>query len=73
MIARQLPGFGGLFFDENGVLNVYLEAVEEPPNATALRELHGRVRTAISEVMGRNFFAQARGPQGAAAQQALPQ
>jgi hypothetical protein len=72
-IAEQIPGFGGLFFDENGVLNVYMKAVEAPPNATALRELQMRVVTAIAEVMGQNFFAQARGPRGGPAKQALPE
>lgn len=70
-IAGQLPGFGGMFFDENGVLNVYMK--EHPANATALREVQGQVVTAITEVMGRHFFAQARGPRGGPAKQALPE
>lgn len=70
-IAEKIPGFGGMFFDEHGVLNVYIKALEEQPNTSAISDLEARIAKAIKEVMGKNFFQQARGPYGDFAKEPL--
>ena len=35
-IAKQVPGFGGMFFGQDGTLQVYMEGQKEPPSATSM-------------------------------------
>ena len=35
-VAMQVPGFGGMFFDQDGTLQVYMEGQKEPPSATSM-------------------------------------
>jgi len=35
-IAKQVPGFGGMFFDQDGTLQVYMEGQKVPPSATSM-------------------------------------
>lgn len=57
-IAEQLPSFGGLFFDDNGELNVYMAATEAELDRVKLQQ--GQVRNALTNVFGDNFLLEGR-------------
>jgi hypothetical protein len=35
-VAKQVPGFGGMFFDQDGTLQVYMAGQKEPLSATSM-------------------------------------
>jgi hypothetical protein len=35
-IAKQVPGFGGMFYDQDGILQVYMEGQKAPMSATSM-------------------------------------
>ena len=49
-VAKELPGFGGMFFDENGDLNIYLtpSAAEEHRKAPAI--WNDKAKVALAKV-----------------------
>lgn len=56
-VARELPGFGGIFFDDEGVLNVYLVDAK-PSDAQALEELYNRIKLSLIGVFGQDNLNQ---------------
>ncbi len=57
-IAQQVPGFGGMYIDEDGVLNVYM--LEEPADAAAMVERRAQLEKTLSAVYGADFLARGR-------------
>jgi hypothetical protein len=55
-IAEQLPGFGGVFFDDNGDLNVYMAETQE--ELAKIRLETGKVKNALANVFGDDFLLQ---------------
>lgn len=48
-MGRTIPGFGGLFYDAEGVANVYLRDPQAPVALAALKSLGGEVRVRQGE------------------------
>lgn len=48
-VAKEVPGFDGMFFDDEGVLNVYLAGDRLSPQAAPLAELETALRSAFGE------------------------
>src|ERR671930_468375 len=38
-IARQVPGFGGMFYDQDGTMKVYMVGQKEPANDNLISSL----------------------------------
>lgn len=57
-IAEQAPGFGGMYFDESGALQVYMKNAAELRGADAMKAARAQVASAISSVLGADFLAQ---------------
>ncbi len=57
-VAQQVPGFGGMYIDEGGVLNVYM--LEEPADAAAMLERRAQLEKTLSAVYGADFLARGR-------------
>ncbi|HEY8213481.1 MAG TPA: hypothetical protein VIG36_05030, partial [Methylocystis sp.] len=57
-IAEQAPGFGGMYFDEAGALQVYMKNAAELRGADAMKAARAQVTSAISSVLGADFLAQ---------------
>jgi len=57
-VAQQVPGFGGMYIDEGGVLNVYM--LEEPADAAAMTERRAQLEKTLSAVYGADFLARGR-------------
>jgi hypothetical protein len=58
--ARRVDGFGGMFFDDQGSLNVYLVERGQRPSAEALNARQTQVEEALTDVFGADFIAQGR-------------
>lgn len=61
MVAKLVSGFGGMFFDDNGNLNVYMVKPDEEMSAQARQERKSRLETALAAVFGENFLSQGEG------------
>jgi hypothetical protein len=72
-VADRLPGFGGMFFDDNGDLNVYLVAADAPADTQALEARKARVETAITAVFGKDLLVQGRDRRSEPGSQAMPE
>ena len=59
-IAGAMPDFGGMFFDDNMDLNVYLVEDVQRLSGQDLRERTTRAESAIAAVLGSDLLAQAR-------------
>ena len=57
-VAQQVPGFGGMYVDEGGVLNVYM--LEEPADAAAMTERRAQLEKTLTAVYGAEFLARGR-------------
>jgi hypothetical protein len=51
-VAKRIPGFGGMFFDEAGTLTVYLIDADQPLSAQAASARAVRVRDTLAAVFG---------------------
>jgi hypothetical protein len=72
-VADRLPGFGGMFFDGDGDLNVYLVEIAEPADAQALEARKARVETAITAVFGPDLLVQGKDRRSEPGSQAMPE
>lgn len=57
-IAEQAPGFGGMYFDDKGVLQIYMKNAAELRGADAMKSAKAQVTAAIAKVLGAEFLAQ---------------
>jgi hypothetical protein len=57
-VAQQVPGFGGMYIDESGVLNVYM--LEEPADAAAMQERRTQLESTLSSVFGADILTRGR-------------
>ncbi|MBM3642572.1 MAG: hypothetical protein FJX15_14980, partial [Alphaproteobacteria bacterium] len=57
-IAEQAPGFGGMYFDEKGALQVYMKNAAELRSADSMKAARSRVTSAIANVLGADFLTQ---------------
>jgi hypothetical protein len=60
-MGERLPGFGGMFFDEAGTLNVYVTNLAEGLSAQALEARRAEVETALTDVFGKELLEQGAG------------
>lgn len=60
-VAELMPGFGGMFFDENGDLNVYMVVADEELSVQAREQRKSRLEVVLTAVFGKNFLTQGRG------------
>ena len=60
-MGERLPGFGGMFFDDNGDLNVYLQDAGEGLSAQALETQRVAVADALTDVFGENLLSEGAG------------
>jgi len=58
--AKRLPGFGGMYFDDNGDLNVYLVEDVAGLRGEKLKARHDQVQKVLSDVFGRELLSQGR-------------
>ena len=56
-VAQRLPGFGGMFFDDAGMLNIYLVETN-PPDGQTVEEQHNRIKLALIAVFGQDNLNQ---------------
>ncbi|MGE0195668.1 MAG: hypothetical protein AB7P48_08600 [Methylocystis sp.] len=56
-IAEQAPGFGGMYFDEKGALQVYMKNAADLRGADAMKTARAQVASAIVSVLGADFLA----------------
>ena len=71
-VNKVMPGFGGMFFDDDGDLNVYLVNAEEGLNPQALATQKVQVESAITSVFGSELLSQGAGRRDDLQGQALP-
>ena len=57
-IAEQAPGFGGMFVDEKGTLQIYMKNAGELRNADSMKAVRAQVTSAIASVLGADFLTQ---------------
>jgi hypothetical protein len=57
-VAQLVPGFGGMFFDEDGKLNVYMANQGERVSAQASEARGARLEAALAVVFGTEFIRQ---------------
>lgn len=55
-VANNFPGFGGMFFDENGDLNVYLAGAAAVEHRKAPDIWNEKARAALTRVFGEGLF-----------------
>ena len=60
-VATTLPGFGGLFVDEDGVLNVPMVGADEAATAEDRQARDARIQRVLSTVLGPNYLNQVDG------------
>jgi hypothetical protein len=60
-MGERLPGFGGMFFDASGNLNVYVTDLAEELNAQALEARRAEVETALTDIFGEQLLEQGAG------------
>ena len=60
-MAELTPGFGGMFFDDNGELNVYLLEGEQGLSPELAKAQQSRITENLVAVFGKNFFPQREG------------
>jgi hypothetical protein len=60
-VAKLVPGFGGMFFDDNGNLNVYMVKPDEELSAQARQERKARLEAVLTAVFGEDFLSQGKG------------
>lgn len=60
-IAAKLPGFGGMFVDNEGVLNVYMLPPEAPLSGEGKRALEVRIQEAVMAVLGDRLAGRVKG------------
>ena len=58
--AKRLDGFGGMFFDDDGNLNVYLLEGDQRLSMEALKARRAQIQTTLSEVFGEDLLTQRR-------------
>ncbi len=71
-VNKGMPGFGGMFFDDNGDLNVYLVDAKEGLNPQALAVQKVQVESAITSVFGSELLSQGAVQRDNLQGQALP-
>ena len=59
-IGKDMPGFGGMFFDDNGDLNVYVTEDVQTLSVTAREAQAAQAMKTISSVFGEEFLRQGR-------------
>ena len=57
-MAQMVPGIGGMFFDENRDLNVYMVGVEQRPEA--MEGQKARIAEALTVVLGKGFLGKGK-------------
>ena len=72
-VADRMPGFGGMFFDENGDFHIYLTEDIQALSAEAIEDRTARAQVAVAAVLGENFLAQGRSQRAHQDKAALPQ
>jgi hypothetical protein len=72
-VAKRIPEFGGMFFDDNGDLNVYMVEAERAlsPQAREAQKVH--LKEALTAVLGPEFLTQDREQRATLRGQAAPQ
>ena len=65
-IGEQAPGFGGMYFDEKGALQVYMKNAPELRSADAMKAARSQVTSAIASVLGAEFLTQNAAAKGRA-------
>ncbi len=58
-VAERVSGFGGMFFDDNGELNVYIVGIEQL-NPEELRTQQVQVKSVVTDIFGEDFLARGR-------------
>lgn len=59
-VAERVPGFGGMYFDENGDLNIYLTEDVRTLAPEAAERRKAQLEEAIVQVYGREFLSQGK-------------
>jgi len=59
-VAENVPGFGGMFFDNNGDLNVYLVSADRLLNAQDSKAREALIEAAITAIFGEDVLDQGR-------------
>ncbi len=67
-IAEQAPGFGGMYVDEKGTLQIYMKNAADLRGADAMKAARAQVSSAIASVLGADFLAQNAPRKGRAAE-----
>ena len=57
-IGELAPGFGGMYFDDKGALQVYMKNAADLRSADAMKAAQAQVSSAIASVLGVDFLAQ---------------
>ena len=65
-IGEQAPGLGGMYFDDKGVLQVYMKNAVELRGAEAMKAARSQVTSAIASVLGAEFLTQNAAAKGRA-------
>lgn len=60
--AKRIAGFGGMYFDEDGNLNVYLVEDIQRLNAEAVKTKQAQIRTTLEDIFGKEFLSRRSGP-----------
>jgi hypothetical protein len=71
-ISKNLPGFGGMFFDDNGDLNIYLAEDVQNLSAASREERTTQAKAAIAAVFGEDFLTQGRSQRPRQSEKAPP-
>ena len=58
--AKRLPGFGGMYFDDNGDLNVYLVEDVSGLRGEKLKVRQSQVEQVLTDVFGKELLSQSR-------------
>jgi hypothetical protein len=56
-VAKVVSGFGGMFFDDNGNLNVYMLKADEELSAHARQERHKHLQAVLEAVFGEDYLS----------------
>jgi hypothetical protein len=65
-IGELAPGFGGMYFDEKGALQVYMKNAAELRSADSMKAARSQVTSAIASVLGAEFLTQNAAAKGRA-------
>ncbi len=71
-ISEGMPGFGGMFFDEHGYLNIYLAEDVKNLSAASREERTTQAKAAITAVFGEEFLTQGRSQRPRQGEKTLP-